>query len=53
MDNNELGKAVIEELAKQFPEDTITLLGVEQEDDSGRISIDFEADVTIEFSGCE
>ena len=47
MDMNEFGKAVIEELAKQFPEDTITFLGIEKEDDSDQLNIDFEADVTL------
>ena len=52
MDNNELGKAVIEELAKKFPEDTITFLEAEQEDD--KLSISFEADVSsLVIPDCE
>lgn len=52
MDMNELGKAVIEELAKKFPEDTITFLKAEQEDN--RLSISFDADVSsLVIPDCE
>lgn len=52
MDNNELGKAIIEKLANQFPEDTFTFISAEEDEDFGGLHVEFEANTSVRVEGC-